>query len=49
MKIATVLLAAMLLAGSVLASAIPAHAEDETAATWQAHIQHLRHLRQDLE
>ena len=49
MKIATVFLAALLLAGSVLASAIPARAEDETDATWQAHIEQLRHDRHDLE
>ena len=49
MKIATVFLAALLLAGSVLASAIPARADDETDATWQAHIEQLRHDRHDLE
>jgi outer membrane biogenesis lipoprotein LolB len=49
MKIATVFLAALLLAGSVLAGAIPARAEDETDATWQAHIEQLRHDRHDLE
>ena len=49
MKSATVFLAALLLAGSVLASVIPARAEDETDATWQAHIEQLRHDRHDLE
>jgi outer membrane biogenesis lipoprotein LolB len=49
MKSATVFLAALLLAGSVLASAIPARAEDETDATWQAHIEQLRHDKHDLE
>jgi len=49
MKIATAFLAALLLAGSVLASAIPARAEDETDTTWQSHIEQLRHDRHDLE
>jgi len=47
MKIVTSFLAALLLAGSLVASATAAYAEDETDGSWQAHIRELRKLRHD--
>lgn len=45
MKIVTSFLAALLLAGSLVASATAAYAEEETDGSWQAHIREMRKLK----
>ncbi len=51
MKIATLFLMAVLLAGSIVASSMPARAEDESDVTssWSDHIQDLRRLQYEQE
>ena len=49
MKIVTSFLAALILAGTLVASVTSARAGDSTEAAWQAHIQKLREHKQAQE